>query len=454
MDRHTALGRENNLCVRVAVCLLLSLSASGLAHAGDATSADVIQLQKSFEEQGKRLDDQQSILEEQAKNLQMQRRQLNEQKRQLETLGNRMGVGQPSSAAEESDQTPTADHSPSPPLASPVSQSDQGEPSAEKSLSPVGIAPENPQPLPPTIVRIFDLPGSGVLTPKGTLVLEPYLQYAHLTNNRGTLVGFTIVPALTIGLIDVRSINRNIYTAAMVGRYGLTNRIELEVRVPYIYRTDSTTMRPLATPSVTENVFNAESYGLGDIEVTGRYQINKGGVDKPYFVGFSRFKTTTGKGPFEVSVDPVTNLQTELPTGSGFYILQPGLAVLYPTDPAVLFGSISYLWNIPRNVGGELGRVDPGSGGNMNFGLGLSLNEKLSMSLGYDHTVFANPTASGNVLLTTAATTTHIGVLSVGAAYRLSEKTFLNVVIGAGVTREAPDVQVTFRMPTAFLLGQ
>jgi hypothetical protein len=294
------------------------------------------------------------------------------------------------------------------------------------------------------------MPGSGVLTPKGTLIVEPYLQFAHLTNNRVTLIGFTIVPALTIGLIDVQSVSRNIYTAALVGRYGLTNRMELEVRVPYLYRNDSTTTRPLATPSVADTVINTEGYGIGDVEVTGRYQINRGGPDKAYFVGFTRFKSTTGKGPFQVPTDPITNLQTELPTGSGFYILQPGVTALYPLDPAVVFGSISYIWNMPRNVGGNIGRVDPGSGANFNFGLGLSLNEKLSLSIGYDHTIFEQPTASSNVLLTTAATITHIGVLSLGAAYRLSERSFLNVVVGVGVTREAPDLQLTLRIPTAF----
>jgi hypothetical protein len=238
----------------------------------------------------------------------------------------------------------------------------------------------------------------------------------------------------------------------LVGRYGLTNRFEVEVRVPYLYREDSVTQRPIATPSTADTMSIFNGSGLGDIETTGRYQINEGGPDKPYLVAFTRFKSTTGKGPFSVSRDPLTQLQTELPTGSGFYIVQPGLTFLFPSDPVVLFGSMSFIYNKPRDVGGEIGRVDPGSGGNANMGLSLSLNEKLSLMLGYDHTVFARPSAASNVLLTTTPHVTHIGVLLIGGSYRWSDRSFINFVVGVGATREAPDLQVTLRIPTAFSL--
>ena len=326
---------------------------------------------------------------------------------------------------------------------------------SKKSLGPVGVAPESPkETFHPWMIRTFDLPGAGVLTPKGTLIVEPYLQYAHLSSNRVTLTGFTIVPALTIGLINIQGISRDIYTAALVGRYGLTNRLELEVRVPYLYREDSITQRPLATPSMANTVLTANGSGLGDVEATARYQINQGGPDKPYFVGFARFKSTTGTGPFEVSTDPVTGFQTELPTGSGFYIFQPGLTFLFPSDPVVLFSSVSYIWNKSRDIGGQIGRIDPGSGGNFNLGLGLSLNEKLSLTLGYDHTVFERPTSASNLLLTTSPQVTQIGVLLVGGAYRLSDRRFVNLAVGIGATREAPDLQVTVRIPTAIFSGK
>ncbi|WP_413934126.1 hypothetical protein [Nitrospira sp. BLG_1] len=331
--------------------------------------------------------------------------------------------------------------------------SGQGLPAEAKPSGPVGVAPEHKKEvLPSWMVRTFDLPGAGVLTPKGTLIVEPSLQFAHLSSNRVTLTGFTIVPAITIGLINIQGVSRDIYTASLVGRYGITNRLEVEVRVPYLYREDSITQRPVATPSQADTLSTFNGSGLGDVETTGRYQINQGGPDKPYFIAFTRFKSTSGTGPFEVPQDPVTGVQTELPTGSGFYIVQPGLTVLFPSDPVVFFGGASFIYNIPRDVGSGIGRVDPGSGGNANIGLGLSLNEKLSVTLGYDHTIFSKPTSASNLLLTTAPQATHIGVLLIGGSYRWSDRSFVNFVVGVGATREAPDLQVTLRIPTAFSL--
>lgn len=329
------------------------------------------------------------------------------------------------------------------------------EPPPETTPSrPVGVAPESKKEvLPSWMVRAFDLPGAGVLTPKGTLIVEPALQFAHLSSNRVTLTGFTIVPAITIGLINIQGVSRDIYTASLVGRYGLTNRLEVEVRVPYLYREDSITQRPVGMSSTTDTLSTFNGWGLGDVEATGRYQINQGGPDKPYFIAFTRFKSTSGTGPFDVPQDPVTTVQTELPTGSGFYIVQPGLTVLFPSDPVVFFGGASFIYNIPRDVGNGIGRVDPGSGGNANIGLGLSLNEKLSLTLGYDHTIFSKPTSASNLLLTTAPQVTHIGVLLIGGSYRWSERSFVNFVVGVGATREAPDLQVTLRIPTALPLG-
>lgn len=321
--------------------------------------------------------------------------------------------------------------------------------------TPVGIAPEDrKEGGSQWLLRSLFPSGPGVLTPKGTLIVDPYLQYAHLSSNQVTLTGFTIVPAITVGLINVQRVSRDIYTAALVGRYGITNRLEIAVRVPYLYREDSITQRPLLVPSQADTVSTSHGSGLGDVETTIRFQINEGGPDKPYLIGITRFKSTTGRGPFDVPTNPVTGVQTELPTGSGFYIIQPGLSFLFPTDPVVIFGSASFIYNMPRNVGGTIGRVDPGSGGNANLGVGVSLNEKLSLMLAYDHTIFAKPTSASNLLLTTTPQATQIGVLLIGGTYRWSDRSFLNFVVGVGATREAPDLQLTFRMPTTFRLWE
>lgn len=322
---------------------------------------------------------------------------------------------------------------------------------APAPTAPVGEAPQR-QTKPPEVAPITD--AVTVLTPPGRFVLEPSLQYAHSSDSRVTLVGFTIIPALTIGLIDVRSINRDLFIGALTGRYGVTDRLELEARVPWVYRSDSTVARPLATPAATDSAFDTSGSGLGDIEVAARYQITQ---RPPFFIGSLRLKTRTGEGPFEVkttTIAPGLTVEDELPTGTGFYALQPGVTVLVPSDPAVFFGGLSYIWNIKRTInkpdlsGNRIGSVDPGDGINFNFGMGLAINERSSFSIGYDNTTFLKDQQNGRNVLN--AEVRQLGSLLFGLSYRLTPRTSLNLTLGAGLTEEAPDVQIIARLPLTF----
>ena len=318
---------------------------------------------------------------------------------------------------------------------------------------------------PPEVAPLFEQPG--VLTPKGKFVFEPAFQFGYSSSNRVALVGYTVIPALLIGLVDVREVKRNTATAILSGRYGLGKRFEVEARIPYVYRSDSTVSREIFTGTAVENVFSTSGKGIGDAEVAMRYQINQGGPDKPYYVGSLRFKSRTGRDPFEVVTDCTrrcigdnasgTGLPLDLPTGSGFYSIQPGLTWLFPTDPAVLFGSVSYLHNIKRSnvsrtvLGGEqefLGDVEPGDIIGFNFGMGLGLNDKASLSIGYDHSSIARTRQGG--LPVPGSVRTQLGTLLLGFSYRISVTRSLSVAVGAGLTRDTPDVSLTIRMPTTF----
>jgi len=329
---------------------------------------------------------------------------------------------------------------------------------------PVGKAPERDS-RPPAVAPLFEAPG--VLTPRGHYVLEPSYQFGYSSSNRVALVGYTIIPALLIGLVDVRELKRNTNTVTLAGRYGLTNRTEVEVRLPYTYRSDSTVSRELFTGTAVENVFQTSGKGIGDVEVAVRHQINDGGPDSSYYVAGLRVKTRTGKDPFEVVTDcqvrcvgdnaSGTGLPLDLPTGSGFWAIQPSLTWLFPSDPAVFFGSVSYLYNIKRdNVERQvlsgamepLGTVKPGAVVGFNFGMGLALNDKASLSLGYDHQSIARTKQNG--VAVPGSVRTQLGTLLMGFSYRLNEKRTLNVTVGAGLTRDTPDVTLSVRLPMSF----
>ncbi|HLT25790.1 MAG TPA: acetate kinase [Zeimonas sp.] len=314
---------------------------------------------------------------------------------------------------------------------------------------PVGEAPPQPtQPAAPA--RIFDEPTA--LTPRGRFIFEPSYQFVHSTDNRVALVGFSVIPAITIGLIDVRRVSRDIHTLALTGRYGVTNRFEVEAKIPWVHASSDTQTRALATPSFTDETFDASGSGLGDIELAARYQFNAFRGDNAVYIGHLRYKSRTGEGVFEVPIDE-TGLQTELPTGSGFHGLQAGFTFLYPSDPAVFFGGAAYTHNFERDVGRGFGKVRPGSVIDLNAGMGLALNERASFSIGYQHSIVGemdqrDPEQVARVLAKTGRL--QLGTMRFGLGYRLTQKTNLNVSLGVGVTDDTPDFELTLRLPYSF----
>jgi hypothetical protein len=347
----------------------------------------------------------------------------------------------------------------------PQQQAQQAQqPAGGVASGPVGQAPERDS-RPPEVAPLFEAPG--VLTAKNHFVLEPSYQFSYASSNRVALVGYTIIPALLIGLFDVRELKRNTNTAAMTARYGITSRTEVEVRVPYVYRTDSTVSREIFTGAAVDNVFQTSGRGVGDVELALRHQLNDGGADKPYYVAGLRVKTRTGRDPFEVVTDCITRcvgpnasgtgLPLDLPTGSGFYGIQPSLTWLFPSDPAIFFGSVSYLHNFKRDnverlvLNGDkeqLGTLQPGGVIGFNFGMGLALNDKASISLGYNHDSVARIKQNG--VAVPGSVRTQLGTLLLGVSYRYNQKRTLNVSVGAGLTRDTPDVTLSVRFPFSF----
>ena len=401
-------------------------------------------------------------LNEQAKRMETLRKQLADADAKLLAMQKSMGVAvPPQPAVAVAAQAKSKDAQPMQVAqAAPVAPAAPAPRSGTVSQEPAQVGESPPQRV-QQVAQIFEQPG--VLTPKGQFSFETGVQYAYSSSNRVSIVGYTIIPALTIGLIDVREVRRNTFTGNVTGRWGVTNRMELEAKVPYVYRSDDQLTRPLNLGAGRDDLYNSTGQGLGDVEATARYQFNETSVDKPVYIGSLRFKSRTGKDPFEVLTDTtqapelITNrIETELATGSGFYTLQPGITMLYPTDPAVFFGGLNYQYNFARsNVtmnttqgAVNLGEVDPGDVIGFNFGMGLALNERSSFSLGYDGASVGKTKINGQDAIN--ASRIQLGTLLLGYSQRLTNATSLGLTVGVGVTRDTPDVTLGLRLPMSF----
>lgn len=312
---------------------------------------------------------------------------------------------------------------------------------------PVGEAPPEDAHPATTVEALPE--GQNALLGHGRLVIEPSIEYSRSSSNRLVFRGVEIVTGVQVGLLEANDTARDTLSGALDVRYALTDRLEVEARVPYVYRHDRVTTVAQQSTSTTRT-FELEGSDIGDVEVSARYQLNRGRNGAPIFVVGGRVKSNTGLSPFDLERDQF-GVSTELATGSGFWGVQGSLSMLYPSDPVVLFGNISYLYNIADDVNADvgtahIGRVDPGDSIGVGFGFGFALNPRFSYSLGYSHSYITETETEINGT-TQRSVPLQVGTLQFGMSFRATPRLTLSTGVDIGVTDDAPDVRVSLRAP-------
>lgn len=325
---------------------------------------------------------------------------------------------------------------------------------------PVGEAP------PPRQIKEEDVAAlperAGVLTPRGRAVIDPSIEYVRSSANRLVFRGIEIVPGINLGLIEATEADRDTIVHNLGLRYGITNRLEVEARGGWVWREDVITTVQQRDNTLTR-VRRLNGEGFGDLEFGARYQLTSGDRGRPIFVANARVKAPTGEGPFDLAYNEA-GVALELATGSGFWGIEGGVTMLYPTDPGVIFGGLTYIYNRPEDVnkvigGARVGRVDPGDAIGVNLGYGMSLNPRFSVSFGYSHSyIFPSVTHIGPVTprdgepagIDARSNEIHVGSMLMGWSFRLTPKVTLSNNFEFGVTKDAPDMRWVIRVPYRF----
>ena len=319
--------------------------------------------------------------------------------------------------------------------------------------APAGAPPVEPPLLQARREQLAAIPeGIAVLTRPGRLTVDVSTEYTRSSANRLVFRGIEIVPGVQIGVIEANEADRDTGVATIAAKYGVSSRMEVELRAPYVWRNDTITTVQQRDEAVTRTI-DLSGDGIGDVEAAVRYQINGGERGRPIFIAGLRAKSNTGEGPFDIPRDEF-GVATHLATGSGFWGVEPSVSFLYPSDPAVIFGSLSYFAHLPRDIDkteGDvlIGRVDPGDAIGMSIGFGFSLNPKFSFSLGYKHN-YIRPTESELNGTVEKSDSLQVGALQFGMSYLLSDRFSLNGNFEFGVTEDAPDMRFILRLPIIF----
>jgi len=293
-----------------------------------------------------------------------------------------------------------------------------------------------------------------ILLPKGSLQLQPSLEYSYFSTSRVAISGLFLFDAILIGVINVDSLRRDFLTASVTARYGLLDRLQLDVRIPYVYRNDEEVLG-VGTTEVRERT--TSNNNLGDIDASLLWQalIGRGAVPDAILRVDGTFPT--GEDPFSIATEDVEGRAgpekrlTKPPTGTGFYSVAPGLTLVWRSDPVIFSTGIKYTFNLPRNVGvtvgGNFGEIDPGDSIEWVVGVTLAVSERVAINLSFVDKIFRSTTQNGREV---PGSSFNDARLVLGTSIGLSSDVTLLVSAAAGLTTFSPDFQFTVSLPIVF----
>jgi uncharacterized coiled-coil protein SlyX len=390
-----------------------------------------------------RLNQQEKLIEQQQHTLDVQSEEIGNQKKIINALSGTKGNQRNATAA-------VSQNAPAPgPAQSPAPEQHRAE--ALPSGTPLAAPEKNEEneDLRPQVEALAD--EGGILSPKGSLTFENTMEYTNTTRNLFAFNGVELAQVVLVGGLTATSVRHQIVQETGRLRLGVTDRLEADVHAPFVYRNDNQTINP-SSPATT----TIDGGNLGDIDAGLAYQLNNGKQGWPFLIGNLRYKANNADGPFDVPYDS-NNIAKRLPTGTGFQTVEASVTAIKVSDPAVLFANVGYVYDVPRDIDKDfntvhVGHVSPGDAVNGLIGMGFAINQDLSFSLGYKHS-FVFPTYQKTTLIADGSTSksssgsSQVGALTMGVSYALTPATSLNFNIEAGVTNDAPDVHLIFRVP-------
>ena len=282
----------------------------------------------------------------------------------------------------------------------------------------------------------------GLLLPSGTLELETSASYYNASSDAISIEGFSILPVLVVGNIVSDRVRREVALSSVTARLGLPWNFQLDIRTPYGYE-------QVRTVTADNKETSQRSIGLGDVQIGLNRQIAREHGKIPDLLANVSFKTKTGKDPFGLG-------NNEIALGTGFYSAQGRLTAVKSSDPMVLFGSVSYAYNIaagkmipaPENATHQiLAHFEPGDMSGFQLGGVLAVNPETSLSLGWDQTITRGLTVEG---VRIPGSYLVGGTLRLGGSYIYSPGKIVDLSLGIGLTRDVPNLQFTVGVPLRF----
>ena len=300
----------------------------------------------------------------------------------------------------------------------------------------------------------------------GKFSFETGVTYTHYDTRALVLNGFLALDSIFLGNINLDRIKADNWTLDMTARYNLAQRWQFDINVPVVYResTYSSGGAGGAAPVTSDETVTRDPE-IGDINVGVAYKFMDESENWPDAVATLRVKAPTGKDPYGIKLREVPgndnlSVPESLPTGNGVWAITPGISLVKSFDPAVLFGSLSYTYNmedsfsdISPQVNSKVpGDVKLGDSWQVGAGIAFALNEKMSMSFSVSDQ-FARKSKikpDGGDWQSISNSDYNSANFNIGMTFAASDNLTIVPNLSIGLTDDAPDFSFSLKFPYYF----
>lgn len=311
----------------------------------------------------------------------------------------------------------------------------------------------------------------------GKFSVETGLTYARYDTKQLLLNGFLALDSIFLGNINLDRIRSDTWTLDLTGRYNLNNRWQFDLNVPVVYR--ETTFQsggaggapdPSGGPTGgSASALSEESVTrdptIGDINAGVAYKFMDESEYAPDAVVSLRIKAPTGKDPYGIKfrtspTNSALQYPESLPTGNGVWSITPGISLVKTFDPAVLFGSLSYTYNLEDSFSDISSNPDLKTGGKIKLGdswqigagIAFALNEKMSMSFSVSDLIQRRSKVKedGGDWTSVVNSDANAAYFNVGMTLAATDKLTIVPNLSIGLTDDAPDFTFSLKFPYYF----
>ena len=301
----------------------------------------------------------------------------------------------------------------------------------------------------------------------GKFSVETGVTYSRYDTRQLNLNGLLLLDSILLGNIDLDRIKADNWTLDLTARYNLDNRWQFDINVPVVYR-ESTFQSAGAGGDATQTAEKTVTRDptLGDVNVGVAYKFLDESANTPDAVFSVRVKAPTGKDPYGIKLVQASgsgdniSYPESLPTGNGVWSITPGISLVKTFDPAVLFGSLSYTYNLEdsfSDIGSRANQTQPGSvklGDSYQIGAGIAfaLNEKMSMSFSVSDLIQSKSKIKykGQDWQTLTTSDANAGYFNVGMTIAATDNLTIVPNLSIGLTEDAPDFTFSLKFPYYF----